>query len=97
MRSLSESDRSRATGFFTTIRRAAGGFTIIPYNVEYQPELALAASLLREAAQSASEPTLESFLTRRADAFLSNNYYDSDVAWMELTGAIQPTIGPTSV
>jgi hypothetical protein len=97
MQSLSESDRARATGFFTTIRRAAGGFAIVPYNIEYQPELARAASLLRDAAQSASEPTLKAFLTKRADAFLSNDYYDSDVAWMELTGAIQPTIGPYEV
>ncbi len=69
----------------------------MPYNIEYQAELARAASLLREAAQSAGEPTLKNFLTRRADAFLSNDYYDSDVAWMELTGTIQPTIGPYEV
>src|SRR5207247_4708591 len=73
------------------------GFAIVPYNVEYQADLARAASLLREAAQAAAEPTLKTFLTRRADAFLSNDYYDSDVAWMELTGAIEPTIGPYEV
>jgi hypothetical protein len=65
--------------------------------MEYQSDLARAASLLREAAQSAAEPTLKKFLTTRADAFLSNDYYDSDVAWMELKGAIQPTIGPYEV
>jgi len=98
LQSLSEADRQRATGFFTTIRTAAGGgFTIVPYQMEYQADLARAASLLREAAQAASEPTLKTFLTRRAAAFLSNDYYDSDVAWMELTGAIQPTIGPYEV
>src|SRR5207248_4562243 len=37
------------------------------------------------------------FLTRRADAFLSNDYYDSDVAWMEMKGTIEPTIGPYEV
>src|SRR5207247_3844689 len=56
-----------------------------------------AAALLREAADLATEPTLKKFLTTRADAFLSNEYYDSDVAWMELKGAIQPTIGPYEV
>jgi hypothetical protein len=97
MQSLSEPERARATGFFTTIRRGAGGFVMVPYTIEYQTELARAASLLREAAQSATEPTLKNFLTKRADAFLSNDYYDSDVAWMELTGTIQPTIGPYEV
>ena len=69
----------------------------MPYSVEYQGELARAAALLREAAQLATEPTLKAFLTKRADAFLSNDYYDSDVAWMELKGAIEPTIGPYEV
>jgi hypothetical protein len=98
IQSLPEAERARATGFFTVIRRAAGGgFAIVPYNVEYQNELAHAAALLREAAAIATEPTLKTFLTRRADAFLSNDYYDSDVAWMELKGAIEPTIGPYEV
>src|SRR3954468_16455900 len=94
---LPEAERARATGFFTVVRRAGNSFSIVPYNVEYQGELARAASLLREAAQLAAEPTLKNFLTKRADAFLSNDYYDSDVAWMELKGAIEPTIGPYEV
>jgi hypothetical protein len=97
MQSLPEAERARATGFFTVIRRAGSTFAIVPYNVEYQGELARAASLLREAASIATEPTLRTFLTKRADAFLSNDYYESDVAWMELKGAIEPTIGPYEV
>ena len=96
--SLPEAERARATAFFTVIRRGPNGaFTLVPYNVEYQNELARAAGLLREASGLATEPTLKAFLTKRADAFLSNDYYDSDVAWMELKGAIEPTIGPYEV
>ena len=97
MQSLSDQDRARATGFFTTIRRSGNSFTIVPYSLEYQPELARAASLLREAAQATAEPTLKAFLTKRAEALLSNEYYDSDVAWMEVKGAVQPTFGPYEV
>ena len=97
MQSLPEAERTRATGFFTVIRRSGSSFTLVPYNVEYQGELARAASLLRDAAQLTKEPTLNAFLTKRADAFLSNDYYESDVAWMELKGAIEPTIGPYEV
>ncbi|PYR30574.1 MAG: hypothetical protein DMF92_08255 [Acidobacteria bacterium] len=98
IRSLPEADRTRATGFFTVIRRGLNGsFSIVPYSVEYQGELAQAAALLREAAGLTSEPTLKAFLSKRADAFLSNDYYDSDVAWMELKGTIEPTIGPYEV
>ena len=98
IQSLPEAERARATGFFTVIRRAANGqFTAVPYSLEYQNELAHAAALLREAADLSAEPTLKAFLTKRAHAFLSNDYYDSDVAWMELKGAIEPTIGPYEV
>ena len=96
--SLNGEEKARATGFFTTIRRSpAGGFMAVPYSVEYQGELARAASLLREAASLTAQPTLKKFLTTRADAFLNDDYYASDVAWMELDASIEPTIGPYEV
>ena len=94
---LSGAAKDAATGFFTTIRRGDKGFVAVPYSVEYQGELARAADLLREAAQLTSNATLKHFLTTRADAFLSNDYYASDVAWMELDAAIEPTVGPYEV
>jgi hypothetical protein len=97
MQGLSAEERARASGFFTVVRRSGSAFSLVAYNIEYQPELIRAAALLREAAQVASEPTLKNFLAKRADAFLSNDYYESDVAWMELKGAIEPTIGPYEV
>src|SRR5262249_8434494 len=75
IQSLSEAERGRATGFFTVVRRAGSSFALVPYNLEYQGELTLAASRLREAAQVATEPTLKNFLTKRAAAFFSNDYY----------------------
>jgi hypothetical protein len=96
--SLTGDVKAQATGFFTTIRRTpAGSFTAVPYNIEYQSELGRAAALLREAAGLTTQPTLKKFLTARADAFLSNDYYASDVAWMELDASIEPTIGPYEV
>jgi Peptidase family M49 len=95
--SLSGDEKAAAAGFFTTIRRGEDHFLVIPYSIEYQGELALAADLLRQAADLTSNATLKKFLTTRADAFLSNDYYASDVAWMELDSAIEPTIGPYEV
>jgi hypothetical protein len=95
--SLTGEAKSAATSFFTTIRRTPQGFTAVPYSIEYQGELARAAALLREAAASTAEPSLKAFLTTRADAFLSNDYYASDVAWMELDANVEPTIGPYEV
>jgi hypothetical protein len=90
--------RQEAAGFFTTIRRSRdGAFAAVPYSVEYQQELTEAARLLREAARLTVEPSLQRFLDARAAAFLSNDYYESDVAWMELDAPIEPTIGPYEV
>src|SRR5438309_8452570 len=97
IKSLPEAERGKATGFFTLVHRNGNSFRLVPYNVAYQEELTHAAALLREAAALSTEPTLKSFLTKRADAFLSNDYYASDVAWMELKGAVEPTIGPYEV
>ena len=98
MKSLSGAQHAAATGFFTTIRRTPEGkLTAVPYSLEYQGELAEMARLLREAAASTRQPTLKSFLEKRADAFVSNDYYASDVAWMELDASIEPTIGPYEV
>jgi hypothetical protein len=98
MKGLSEPEAGRARGFFTTIRRTPEGqLTAVPYSVEYQGELDRAAGLLREAARLTAQPTLKAFLQKRADAFVSNDYYASDVAWMELDATIEPTIGPYEV
>ena len=95
---LPDAERRRATGFFTTIRRGPDGrFMLVPYSVEYQGEVTHVAALLRDAATLTQQPTLKAFLEKRAAALLSNDYYDSDVAWMELDASIEPTIGPYEV
>lgn len=98
MQGLPEAQKAEATGFFTTIRRGPDRkFIAVPYSLEYQGELMQMARLLREAAALTRQPTLKAFLQKRADAFISNDYYASDVAWMELDASIEPTIGPYEV
>jgi hypothetical protein len=95
MDSLAGQARADATGFFSVIRRGADGRLVpVPYSVEYRNALAIAASHLRQASALTTQPTLKRYLELRADAFLSNDYYASDVAWMELDASIEPTIGP---
>lgn len=92
---LNEKEREKATGFFYTIRSTQDGkMQSIPYSVEYREWLEPAANLLKEAAQLTENQTLKKYLTSRADAFASNDYYASDVAWMELDAPIELTIGP---
>lgn len=95
---LTPAARAEATGFFTAIRRLpSGGLTAVPYSVEYQGELAMAARHLRAAAAATQQPTLRAFLEARAAAFASNDYRESDVLWMKLDASIEPTIGPYEV
>ncbi len=95
---LPEAEKARAAGFFSVIRRGADGkLASVPYSLEYQNELAAAAKLLREAAALTSQATLKDYLEKRAAAFLSDDYYASDVAWMRLDSSIEPTVGPYEV
>jgi hypothetical protein len=90
--------RAEATGFFTVIRRGADGVpAAVPYSREYHQELAEAGRLLRAAADLSRNTSLQRYLRTRAAAFLSNEYYESDVAWMELDAEIEPVIGPYEV
>ena len=94
-KTLSPADRQQAEGFFTVIRRdAARKLTMVPYSQAYSADLHKIAALLREAAGLTDNASLKKFLTLRADAFLSNDYYASDVAWMDLDAPLDITIGP---
>ena len=93
--SLPEAEKQKATGFFWLIRRGADGkLMTVPYSQAYAEFLTPAAKLLREAAELTTNATLKDFLIKRADAFASDDYYASDVAWMDLNSPIEPTIGP---
>ncbi len=93
--SLPEPQKTEALGFFTVVRRdAKGEFVLVPYSKEYGARLKRAALLLRQAAAATDNASLKKFLTARADAFLSNDYFDSDVAWMDLDSPLDITIGP---
>jgi hypothetical protein len=95
IKTLPEPELAHATGFFYTIRRDANRkLKAVPYSEEYREFLEPAAKLLNEAAALTSNATLKDFLTKRAAAFASNDYYASDVAWMDLDAPIDVTIGP---
>jgi Peptidase family M49 len=92
--------KQAAEGFFTVIRRGpdkklgANNLKMVPYSEEYKPDLTKAATLLKQAAAFTDNASLKKFLTTRADALLSNNYFESDMAWMDLDAPVDVTIGP---
>jgi len=94
VRSLPPDQQKDAEGFFTVIRREQGQLAMAPYSRIYGARLEACAALLRQAAGHTTNATLQRFLASRADAFHSNDYYASDVAWMDLDSALDVTIGP---
>jgi hypothetical protein len=91
---LLPAQREIATGFFTVIRGTGEDLHAVPYSVAYQEPLNRAATLLNEAAGLTTNTSLREFLRLRAAAFLNNDYYASDVAWMKVDAPIDVTIGP---
>jgi hypothetical protein len=87
--------KEQAEGFFTVVRRNADKqLKLVPYNEEYKADLDRAAKLLKEAAALTDNASLKKFLTTRAAAFGSNDYFESDMAWMDLDAPVDVTIGP---
>jgi len=66
----------------------------VPYSTEYKTDLQQAGRLLREAAALTDNASLKKFLTTRAEAFTTNNYIESDIAWMDLDAPLDITYGP---
>jgi uncharacterized protein (UPF0335 family) len=90
--------RSELTSGYTIVRRQGDRLVAIPYSVAYREWLEPAARLLEQAAQVTSNASLKRFLNLRAQAFRTNDYYESELAWMDLSGTpIEPVIGPYEV
>jgi len=91
-------DEKLFTSEFTVIRRENGKLVAIPYSEFFKTKLTAASKLLKEAAEYADNPSLKKYLNSRADAFLSNDYYQSDMDWMDLKDhKIEIVIGPYEV
>ena len=96
-------DRARLTSTTTVIRRGSRGrvgqgqgdeLIAVPYSLEYEAWLGPAADHLRQAAAMTGNASLKRFLASRAAAFASDDYYASDMDWMDLDSPIEITIGP---
>jgi hypothetical protein len=69
---------------FTMIQGAPDDLRAVPYHVAFREFLEPAAQDLRKAAQLSEDAAFAHFLQLRADALLSDDYYASDLAWLDL-------------
>jgi len=89
-------DQPGKDGLYSIIRRnEAGELELVSYSDVFKAELSEAADLLRQAADLAEDPEFAQYLRLRADAFLSDEYQPSDMAWMDMkNNPIDLVIGP---
>jgi hypothetical protein len=69
---------------WTVVRRSGKDLIGIPYHVAFRQWLVPAAQALRDAASLSDDKAFASFLRLRADALLTDDYYKSDLAWVDL-------------
>ncbi len=87
-------DKDALTGLFTLVRRDGDALVAVPYSEAYREFLEPAAAHLRRAAELTRNESLRTFLNSRAAAFFSDDYYQSDMDWMDLASPVEVTIGP---
>ena len=88
-------EADRLTDPYTVVKRQGDRLVAVPYSVEYKQWLEPAAKLLEQAAARTSNASLKNFLTLRAAAFRNDDYYESELAWMDLKDTpIEVVIGP---
>ncbi len=89
-------DNRDKTSQYTLIwRNEDGSLRVVWYHEAFQEQLEKAATLLKSAATLAEDEGLKKYLELRAEALVTDSYYDSDIAWMEMkTNTIDIVIGP---
>lgn len=81
---------------YTMVKRGEDGSLLsVPYHIAFKEQVEKAANLLEQAAALAEDPGLKNYLEKRANALLTDDYFESDVAWMEMkNNTIDFVIGP---
>jgi hypothetical protein len=77
-------DRAAVYNPFTVVESRGGRLIGVPYHEKYKAQLEPMAKALREAAELSDDPAFANFLRLRAAALLTDDYYQSDLAWLDL-------------
>lgn len=89
------SDKNK-TSLYTLIRRDdEGKLKVIWYHEAFKEKVNKASELLIKAAELAEDAGLKKYFELRAKAILTDDYYESDIAWMDMkTNTIDFVVGP---
>jgi hypothetical protein len=87
-------DAEAMRGLHTVVRRKDGGLIAVPYSVAYREWLEPCAEDLLKAADAAEDESLAKYLRAVAKALGTDDYYESDLAWMDMESRVEVTLGP---
>ncbi len=89
-------DAEDKASLYTLIKRQEdGSLESIPYHIAYGEQVKEAAELMRKAAALAEDEGFKKYLELRAEALLTDDYLESDMAWMDMkTNDIDFIVGP---
>lgn len=84
------------TGLYNLVRRGEdGNLKTVPYHIAYAEEVKKASELIKQAAGLAEDEGLRNYLEKRAEALLTDEYFESDMAWMDMkNNTIEFIVGP---
>jgi len=76
---------SSKSSLYTVIQRGEDGkLKVIPYHIAYKEKVERAATLIKKAAELAEDSGFKNYLKLRAEALLTDEYFSSDMAWMDM-------------
>jgi len=98
IKKASPQEAAALKGYFTVVRRDGDKLKAVPYPQAYGDRLKQASALLKEAAALTKHAALKKYLALRGDALMSNDYFASDMAWMDLGDSpLEVVLGPYEV
>ena len=90
-------DRKMFEDTYTIIKRNDEKLEAVKYHEVYKDLVQELSGKLKEASVLSENKNLKIFLNQRASDLLTDNYYESDMAWMDLDGKIEVVVGPYEV
>ncbi len=79
---------------YTVVQRSGDTLVAIPYHEAYAEYVNPAADLLEEAAGLSQNASLTDYLKKLAAALRTDEYFDADIAWLDLNGNLDISMGP---
>jgi hypothetical protein len=87
-------EKARLLDPFTVVRRDGDKLVAVPYHEAYSTYVLPAADLLDEAAALSENASLATYLKLEAEALRTDDYFDANMAWLDLDANLDLSIGP---